>query len=109
MSSRRSETHCAGTNELGGVGIQNAPRQGPARRGQPRHAPVRGGDDKKALHPKESRLPRKAIQDVIDGVPTREIARRWNASGVTTTRRKGDHTAVRQVARNPGLAGWRTH
>lgn len=67
-------------------------------------------DSKRNLHPKESRLLRKAIEDVIDGVPTREIARRWNKAGVTTTRGKAwNHTAVRQVLRNPRLAGWRTH
>lgn len=72
--------------------------------------PFGWGDDKKALHPKESRRLRKAIQDVIDGVPTREIARRWNAAGVTTTRGKAwTHTNVRQVMRNPRLAGWRVH
>lgn len=72
--------------------------------------PFGWGDDKKTLHPKESRLLRTAIEDVIDGVPTREVARRWNKAGVTTTRGKEwNHTAVRQVLRNPRLAGWRTH
>lgn len=93
--------------------------------------PFGWAEDKKALHPKESRMLRKAIQDVIDGVPTREIARRWNDAGVTTVPRKvrgadgefmkdkdgefvlrgnpWNHTAVRQVLRNPRLAGWRTH
>ncbi len=72
--------------------------------------PFGWGDDKRTLHPKESRMLRKAIEDVIDGVPTREIARRWNKAGVTTTRGKAwNHTAVRQVLRNPRLAGWRTH
>jgi DNA invertase Pin-like site-specific DNA recombinase len=72
--------------------------------------PFGWAEDKKALHPKESRMLRKAIQDVIDGVPAREIARRWNDAGVTTTRGKTwNHTAVRQVLRNPRLAGWRTH
>lgn len=72
--------------------------------------PFGWADDKKALHPKEARMLRKAIQDVIDGVPAREIARRWNAAGVPTTRGKDwNHTAVRQVLRNPRLAGWRTH
>jgi site-specific DNA recombinase len=72
--------------------------------------PFGWADDKSALHPKESRLVRKAVEDVIDGVPLREIARRWNKAGVTTTRGKEwNHTAVRQVLRNPRLAGWRTH
>lgn len=72
--------------------------------------PFGWGDDKKALHPRESRLLRKAIEDVLDGVPLREVARRWNKAGVTTTRGKEwNHTAVRQVLRNPRLAGWRTH
>jgi site-specific DNA recombinase len=72
--------------------------------------PFGWSEDKKTLHPKESRMVRKAIQDVIDGVPTREIARRWNAAGVPTTRGKDwNHGAIRQVMRNPRLAGWRTH
>ncbi|HEV8056002.1 MAG TPA: recombinase family protein, partial [Nocardioidaceae bacterium] len=72
--------------------------------------PFGWGDDKKSRHPKEARLLRKAIEDVIDGVPMHEIARRWNKAGVTTTRGKAwNHTAVRQVLRNPRLAGWRTH
>ncbi len=72
--------------------------------------PFGWAEDKKALHPKEARLLRKAIEDVIDGVPMHEIARRWNKAGVTTTRGKAwYHTAVRQVLRNPRLAGWRTH
>jgi DNA invertase Pin-like site-specific DNA recombinase len=72
--------------------------------------PFGWGEDKKTLHPKESRLLRKAVQDIMDGVSTREIARRWNASGVTTTRGKAwRHTNVRQVLRSPRLAGWRVH
>jgi DNA invertase Pin-like site-specific DNA recombinase len=72
--------------------------------------PFGWSQDKKTLHPKEARLLRKAIEDVIDGVPLREIARRWNEAGVTTTRGKEwNHTAVRQVMRNPRLAGWRVH
>jgi site-specific DNA recombinase len=72
--------------------------------------PFGWGEDKKTLHPKESRLLRKAIQDIMDGVSTREVARRWNASGVTTTRGKAwRHTNVRQVLRSPRLAGWRVH
>ncbi|MCP3420569.1 recombinase family protein [Nocardioides sp. STR3] len=40
----------------------------------------------------------------------REVARRWNADGVRTTRGgEWNHTNVRQVPRNPRLAGWRTH
>ncbi|GAA0985538.1 Resolvase YneB [Nocardioides aquaticus] len=72
--------------------------------------PFGWAEDKRRLHPKEGRLLRAAVEDVIDGVPLREVARRWNAAGVTTTRGKEwNHTAVRQVLRNPRLAGWRTH
>jgi len=72
--------------------------------------PFGWGDDKKSLHPKEARLLRRAVQDLIDGVPTREVARRWNAAGVTTTwGNPWTHTSVRQLMRNPRLAGWRTH
>jgi site-specific DNA recombinase len=72
--------------------------------------PFGWGDDKKTLHPREARLLRKAIEDVIDGVPTREVARRWNKAGVTTVRGNAwDHNNIRQVMRNPRLAGWRVH
>ncbi len=72
--------------------------------------PFGWGEDKKTLHPKESRLLRKAVQDIMDGVSTREIARRWNAAGVATTRGKAwRHTNVRQVLRSPRLTGWRVH
>jgi site-specific DNA recombinase len=74
------------------------------------HRPFGWADDKAALHPEESRLIRRAIGLVIDGLPLREVARQWNKAGVTTTRGKEwNHTAVRQVLRNPRLAGWRTH
>lgn len=72
--------------------------------------PFGWADDKIALHPKESRLLKRAVQDVIDGVPTREVARRWNDAGVTTTRGSAwTHTAVRALLRSPRLAGWRVH
>lgn len=72
--------------------------------------PFGWADDKKALNTREARLLRKAIQDVIDGVALREIARRWNAAGVTSTRgRAFTQTSLRQMLRNPRLAGWRVH
>lgn len=72
--------------------------------------PFGWAEDKRSLHRREARLLRRAVQDVIDGVPTREVARRWNAAGVTTTRGgEWTHTSVRQVLRNPRLAGWRVH
>ncbi|MEE3127067.1 MAG: recombinase family protein, partial [Actinomycetota bacterium] len=45
-------------------------------------------DDKVSLHPDEAPLLRQAVEDVIDGVATREVARRWNAAGVTTVPRR---------------------
>lgn len=88
-------------------------------------------EDKVSLHPTEAPLLRQAVQDVIDGVPTREVARRWNEAGVTTVPRRvrgedgewrededGEpvvrgnawtHTSVRAVLRNPRLAGWKVH
>lgn len=72
--------------------------------------PFGWGDDKRTLHPKEARLLRKAVRAVIDGVPTREVARQWNEAGVTTVRGNAwNHTSVRQVLRSPRLAGWRVH
>lgn len=62
------------------------------------------------LNPKEAKLIREAAQDIIDGVGTYAIARRWNDAGVTTTRDqlwKG-HTLARMM-KSPRLAGWRIH
>lgn len=72
--------------------------------------PFGWAEDKVSLHPEEAPLLRRAARDVIDGVPTREVARRWNEAGATTTRgNTWNHTSVRQVLRNPRLAGWRVH
>jgi site-specific DNA recombinase len=66
--------------------------------------------DKITLDPAESALVREAVADVLDGVGLREIVRRWNDAGVTTARgNEWDHRALRQMLKQPRLAGWRVH
>ncbi|GAA3817801.1 recombinase family protein [Nocardioides panacisoli] len=57
---------------------------------------------------------RKAAEDVLNGVSLREIARRWNAEGVTTPRNSQGvngwtHKGVRSVLLNPRYAGFATY
>jgi site-specific DNA recombinase len=66
--------------------------------------------DKVTLDPTEAALVREAVDDVLNGIGLREIARRWNAADVHTARgNEWDHRAVRQLLRAPRLAGWRVH
>lgn len=67
-------------------------------------------EDRLTLHPVESALIRKAVDDVIDGVGLNAIAREWNHAGVTTARgHTWDHRSVRQSLRRHRLAGIRIH
>lgn len=66
--------------------------------------------DKITPEPIEAALIREAVADVLDGVGLREIVRRWNDAGVTTARgNEWDHRALRQMLKQPRLAGWRVH
>lgn len=67
-------------------------------------------DDKVTHNEVEAALIRDAARDVINGVPLRVIARRWNAQGVrTSTGREWHPNTVRQVLKGPRVAGWRVH
>lgn len=67
-------------------------------------------DDKMTPDPDEAALIREAVADVLDGVGLREIVRRWNDAGVATARgNEWDHRALRQMLKQPRLAGWRIH
>lgn len=60
--------------------------------------------------PEEVALIRKAVSDILDGVPLRTIASDWNERGVTTsTGRKWSPSTLKQMIRSPRLAGWRIH
>lgn len=62
------------------------------------------------LDAKESALIREAAADVIAGVGTYSIARRWNDAGVTTsTGRPWQGHVLARMLKSPRLAGWRIH
>jgi DNA invertase Pin-like site-specific DNA recombinase len=58
----------------------------------------------------ESRLIREAADDILAGIGTYAIAKRWNEAGVTTStgRPWQGHTLARML-KSPRLAGWRIH
>jgi len=68
-----------------------------------------------AVVPAEAAAIREGAQWLLDGVTLAEIARRWNAAGHRTAKRKstGGHEwtreSVSQLFRNPRLAGVRTY
>lgn len=66
--------------------------------------------DKITIKPREAALIRQAATDVLEGVPIREVCRRWNEAGVTTsTGRQWQPATLRQMLKSPRLAGWRIH
>ena len=83
-----------------------------AQRGLTNHGgrPFGWAADKIALDPVEAELIRRAAADVIDGVPLRVIAQKWNEAGIKTSRGSAwTHTTVRRLLVRPRLVGWRTH
>lgn len=64
----------------------------------------------RALDPKESSLIREAAADIIAGIGSYAIARRWNDAGVTTsTGRQWQGHVLARMMKSPRLAGWRIH
>ncbi|MEU4014609.1 recombinase family protein [Microbacterium sp. NPDC028030] len=62
------------------------------------------------LHAKEAKLIREAATDIIAGVGTYAIAKRWNDAGVTTsTGRPWQGHVLTRMMKSPRLAGWRIH
>lgn len=62
--------------------------------------------------PEEAEAIRGAVDDVLAGVPLKEIARRWQAAGMTSGRNTGKEwriQSVRAVLLNPKNAGIRTY
>lgn len=62
--------------------------------------------------PEEAVLIQQGADDLLSGVPVREIARRWQASGMNTPRNAADgwtHQGVKSVLRNPKVAGYMTY
>ncbi len=64
----------------------------------------------RVLNERESALIREAATDIIAGIGTYTIARRWNAAGVTTsTGRPWQGKVLGRMMQSPRLAGWRVH
>lgn len=62
------------------------------------------------LDERESKLIRDAAEEIIAGVGTYSIARRWNDAGVTTsTGRPWQGHVLGRMMKSPRLAGWRIH
>lgn len=86
--------------------LQRAQRGTPSQGGRP----FGWQADKITPDPTEAPLILEAVADVLDGVGLREIVRRWNDAGVTTARgNEWDHRALRQMLKQPRLAGWRVY
>lgn len=64
----------------------------------------------RVLDPKESALIREAAADIIAGIGSFTIARRWNEAGVTTsTGRPWQGRVLSRMMQSPRLSGWRIH
>jgi len=56
--------------------------------------------------PREARLIREAVANVLEGVPLRAIARDWNADGIQTSRGTDwNHTTLRRLLKRHRLVG----
>lgn len=72
-------------------------------------------EDKATINEEEAALIRKAADDIIAGVPLRQIAREWTELGVKTPSgpnspgRDWSGTTISRMLRSPRLAGWRIH
>ena len=65
-------------------------------------------EDKRTLHPVESKLFRQAIMDILGGRSYASITAEWNKNGVTTVYgKKWRPTNFVKMCRNPRVAGYR--
>jgi site-specific DNA recombinase len=65
-------------------------------------------EDKRTLHPVESKLLRKAVKDALGGRSLYTIAADWNRQGILTARgKRWTRESLRTVLRNPRMAGYR--
>jgi len=70
--------------------------------------PFGWNEDRRTLHPVESRILQRAAQRLLDGVPITAIVTEWNRDGIVGTRGKPwQVTSARQALRNPRVCGWR--
>ncbi|WP_432045285.1 recombinase family protein [Streptomyces asiaticus] len=71
--------------------------------------PFGWNDDKRTLHPEESKHIRKAVERILGGAPFRAIPLEWNEAGVMTPRgNKWTPSKVKEMFRNPRLCGYRS-
>lgn len=80
--------------------------------GKPHSGPRPFGwlEDRLTLHPSESALVRKAIEDRIEGKAVAEVAREWTALGVTGTRGgRPNPQTVTQIITAPRVCGFRAN
>lgn len=74
------------------------------------HRPFGYEDDKVTIRESEATLVRQAASDVLSGIGTHAIARRWNESGVRTPQGNSwVQTVVRNMMVSPSMAGYRVH
>jgi len=74
------------------------------------HRPFGYEDDKVTIRESEATLIRQAASDILSGIGTHGIARRWNELGIKTP--QGNtwvQTVVRNMMLSPRMAGYRVH
>jgi site-specific DNA recombinase len=70
--------------------------------------PFGWNEDRRTLHPTESKVLQAAAKRLIDGVPITAIVTEWNRDGLTGTRGKlWSVTSAKATFRNPRVCGWR--
>ena len=74
------------------------------------HRPFGYEDDKITIRESEASLIRQAASDILSGIGTHAIARRWNESDVKTPQGNSwVQTVVRNMMLSPRMAGYRVH
>jgi len=72
------------------------------------HRPFGWNEDKRTLHPEESKILRKAVADLLEGKAVTAIVADWNRRGILTARGKTwTRFTLKTVLRNPRMAGYR--
>jgi site-specific DNA recombinase len=70
--------------------------------------PFGWNEDKRTLHPEESKLLRTAVKEILAGRAVTSVAADWNRRGITTVRGKVWRAVnLKAVLRNPRMAGYR--
>lgn len=70
--------------------------------------PFGWNDDRRTLHPTESKILKDGAKRLLDAVPITALVTEWNRDGITGTRGKPwSVVQAKSVFRNPRLCGWR--